>query len=46
MSKRKPKIDRAEKPKNADKCNCEKPTLTRTTDENYNPICAKCGRKI
>lgn len=28
------------------KCRCETATFTRTVDEKFNPMCAKCGKQI
>ena len=28
------------------KCECKQATFTRAVDENYDPTCGKCGRKL
>jgi len=28
------------------KCECKRPTFTRTVDEYFNPMCGKCGRTL
>ncbi len=28
------------------KCECKKATFTRTVDEDFNPMCGKCGRAL
>ena len=28
------------------KCECKQATFTRTVDEDFNPMCGKCGKKI